>query len=702
MNRLFKAFRIFLTVVAVAVISFALFACGEEPAPETPILPSPDDPGTAGLVYGTANDADGNGYAFVRVYEGTETVVRVASEAGGFPVKEILETAFRDNVAVEEIVLPNTVEKLPSNAFNGCAALASVTADGVTAVGADAFRGTALYESLKTGAYYFNKVLCDYKIADDRVNTVSNLRIEDGTVSVTPEVLRRLTSITEIVIPNDLNDAAVLFEGLSSVQKITVREGGAGTLSSSDGVLYDDGGSVLLKYPEGKSNAMFSINAGVREIAPRAMINGKFTSVVFQGVVETVGAEAFLNCSSLTTVNYGSAGGFINVGNSAFKNTGFVNFSVPAALENLGSDNFSYSKLRQLRFAASSNLKTVGDRCFKGCADFTGTDSSGNLVFPNTLEKIGDSVFYGCLKLKTADVGDGLKSLGGAAFYGIENLETAVLSDALEEIGGNAFYGCVSLSEIVVPYTLKEIGNSAFKNCASLEAVYFGEKEGSDYASAKLERIGFSAFENCSSLVSFTMPHGLASVGSAAFRNSGLASLRVLRNKALDITKIGLYSFDGARISEIIVPINSVEEYKNATGWSIMQEQIFAANVESGTATVFFATDGGGVLVEKTAPAAALVLNRNECNIEIPAEYTVETSERTDENGNVITVTKITETRRFIEGWYLSNDFSEESKVVFGEDGTYRPEVSPNSYITLYAKWATEVKESVTEEGADA
>lgn len=694
--------RIFLTVIAAAVLVFALFACGEEPAPETPILPSPDDPGTAGVVYGAATDADGNGYAYVRAYEGGDKAVKVASAAGGFPVKEILETAFKQNLTVEEIVLPDTVDNLPKNAFNGCEALASVTANGVTEVGADAFRGTALYESLPIGAFYFNKVLCDYKIADDRVNTVANLKIEDGTVSVTPEVLRRLTNVSEIVIPNDLNGADVLFEGLSSVQKITVREGGAGTLSSTDGVLYGSGGTVLMKYPEGRANASFAVNARVREIAPRAMINGKFSSVVFQGVVENIGSEAFLNCSSLTVFNYGSSGGFVNVGSSAFKGTGFTNFNVPAALENLGSDNFAYSNLRQIRFAANSNLKTVGDRCFKGCADFTGTDANGNAVFPNSLEKIGDSVFYGCAKLRSVDVGDGLVSLGGAAFYGIANLRSAVLSDVLEEIGGNAFYGCVSLTEIVLPYSLKEIGNSSFKNCTSLSDVCFGQKNASDYAMAKLQRIGFSAFENCSSIVSFTMPHSLASVGSAAFRNSGLASLEVLRNKSLGITDLGLYNLDGTRIAEIIVPINSVEEYKNATGWNLMKEQIFAASVENGTATVFFDTDGGGVLVEKTAPAAALVLNRNECNIEIPSEYKVETSERTDENGNVIKVTKITETRRFIEDWYLTADFSEENKVIFGEDGTYRPEVQPNTYITLYAKWATEVTETVTEEGADA
>lgn len=691
--------KILLAVIAVAVLSVTLFACGDEPA--TPdVRPSTENPGSSGLVYALATDENGEQFAYVKGYEGKAAKITVAPKAGGAPVKSFSVEAFNGKDFIEEIVLPSSVEAIPAYAFENCAALKSVTAPGVSEVGTDAFKATAFMEEHANGAVYFNNVLCDYKIPDDKLNTVTTLKINDGTTSVTAGVLNRLSYLSDVNIPNDLPGVYGMFDGVSSLQRIVVRTEGAGSLSAADGVLYD--GSVLVKYPEGKNSVTFTVPATVGSIATKAMSNAGFSTLVFAGVVNDIGDEAFLNSSRFNTMTYGANGGYVNVGRAAFKGTNFTNVAFPAALETLGEDNFAYSSLKTVRFAADGNLKVIGDRNFKGCASFTGTDAQGNLELPDTLEKVGDSAFYKCTGIVKVDLGKGLRFLGGAAFYGLQNLKEAVLSPELEEIGGNAFNGCGALTEIVLPYSLMEIGNSAFKDCTSLGMVYFGSRTEQNYQSAKLSYIGISAFENCSALTTFTTPYSLEKIGSAAFRKSGLMTVTVLRNKSLGITGLGLYNLDSTRVNSITVPINSVREYKAATGWSFSADSIIAAEVESGAATVFFDTDGKGVLVEKTAQLNMLVINRNDCDLGQFVETSEETTESVNEEGKTVVSTKVTTYTTFVEDWYTSKDFSEDSKVVFAEDGTYRPDVLANSYITLYAKWATTATETVTEEVSDA
>lgn len=689
--------RIILAVAVVAILSVALFACGEQT--ETSVLPDPAKPGTAGLSYALATDGAGEKYAFVKGYEGTSAKIEVAERAGDAPVKAFSGDVFKNKDFIEEIVFPSTVEEFPDYAFENCLSLRSVTASGVEKVGTEAFKATAFMEELPDGAVYFNDVLCDYKIEENRISGVSLLTVRDGTVSVTAAVLQKLAYLADISIANDFPLVEGMFDNIRTLQKITVRTDGSGTLTSQDGILYD--GSTLIKYPEGKSNISFTLPATVKAIAKKGMSKLSISNLSFAGIVDEISEEAFAD-SSLSYMSYGTDGGFRNVGRAAFKGTKFTSITFPSTMETLGEDNFAYSSLKTIKFPENGNLRTIGARAFKGSAEFTGTDANGNLVLPSTVEEIGESAFYGCKKLVSVDVGEGLRILEGAAFYGLPDLKTARLSPVLEEIGGNAFHGAAKLSEINFPYTLREIGNSAFKNCSSINSVSFGRDSEPDYSKAKLAYIGISAFENCSSLTEFTAPHSLEKIGSAAFRNSGLTSVTVLRNKSLGITKLGLYNLDGTRVNEIIVPMNSVREYKNATGWSFAEGSIFAAEPATGSVTVFFDAGGKGTIIEKTALAGALVINQSDINIEIPIVSTVETTESVNADGKKVITVKTTYSRDYVAGWYVSANFAEGSEVYFDDSGNYRPDVPENSYITLYAKWQTEVWDTVTEEVVDA
>ena len=65
-------------------------------------------------------------------------------------------------------------------------------------------------------------------------------------------------------------------------------------------------------------------------------------------------------------------------------------------------------------------------------------------------------------------------AIGSAAFYGAyENLKQVSLPDTLARIGEQAFEGCVALEELELPATVVEIGANAFKNCIGLKRAGF-------------------------------------------------------------------------------------------------------------------------------------------------------------------------------------------------------------------------------------
>ena len=83
------------------------------------------------------------------------------------------------------------------------------------------------------------------------------------------------------------------------------------------------------------------------------------------------------------------------------------------------------------------------------------------------------------LEIRSVTVEKKITSIGDAAFYGeYENLKTVRLPDTLERIGDHAFEGCLKLEKIDLPEVITEIGVDAFKDCDALRrATFAGDAE---------------------------------------------------------------------------------------------------------------------------------------------------------------------------------------------------------------------------------
>ena len=165
---------------------------------------------------------------------------------------------------------------------------------------------------------------------------------------------------------------------------------------------------------------------------------------------------------------------------------------------------------------------------------------------------IEDGAFRACTSLASVTLPASVTYIGESAFYGCERLSSLFLEDGLCEIGDNAFQDCVSLTYVYLPRTVTHVGDWAFAGCDKLSSltVERGNKtyhsEGNCLIETKsrtliagcrgseipmdgsVTEIAWTAFSECRGLASVHIPSAVTRIALGAFEGcSGLESITV-------------------------------------------------------------------------------------------------------------------------------------------------------------------------------
>ncbi len=217
------------------------------------------------------------------------------------------------------------------------------------------------------------------------------------------------------------------------------------------------------------------------------------TEVVLPAEVKAIGAGAFTNCTSLSTINLKDvthigkqAFGFcealtavdlsavINLYMEAFQETGLTALYLPEALaisdgltaNNLGSHTGSFGDCESLVSVNAPKLTSTGYKSFSGCSALTA------LTLP-ALTEINDQAFYSCKKLTTENEGFGfakeVTTVGEDAFGYCTGLTNPELPKATL-INSRAFTGCTAMESLKLPEATK-FGNYIVSRCKSLTRI---------------------------------------------------------------------------------------------------------------------------------------------------------------------------------------------------------------------------------------
>ncbi len=84
------------------------------------------------------------------------------------------------------------------------------------------------------------------------------------------------------------------------------------------------------------------------------------------------------------------------------------------------------------------------------------------------MTRIGESAFFGCGQLKSANIPYSVTKIESNTFNSCYNLTEITLPSNLKEIGSNAFYFCQCLKSVAIPDSVETIGANTFTLCDNL------------------------------------------------------------------------------------------------------------------------------------------------------------------------------------------------------------------------------------------
>ena len=510
--------------------------------------------------------------------------------------------------ALTSISIPSTVKMLgyvgssstKGYVFNNCKQLADITFEtrkvgdkdvkDLKTIGNYTFQSTAITSIDLTGAtelgtYLFSKCL-----------SLTSVTLDDSLTSLPDYMLSGCTSFTGegFKLPSNLVHMGVgTFSGCTALKSMTIPAGVKNLLNTED---YSSGTDFSMN-DFTKSSSLFDGCTALE-------------SVKFETAPQRIGAYAFRNCSSLTSVtapdgkgNYTQDAFFANllsVSNYAFSGAGIaeVNF---VDLERIGASAFSGSAVATLTFGKAveySSTNGWGNSVFQKCTNLTTVSLPGQTYF-------GTNTFSGCTGLTSVKFAKGTTMLSYNAtkpvatssikmFMDCTSLTTVTFEEPVTLIAGSAFENCEALTTITNFFgSVETLGASALRNTGFTTMTFDSLENLNTYALAsntKLTSVTFkkdlkgkggSLFSSCTNLTSVTFEGTIpTNITSVLYNCTSLANVTVsdsmtslpakfLQNTAVKTFKLpkSLTSFDYTWFTG-----SAIEEYKideSATKFSV-------------------------------------------------------------------------------------------------------------------------------------
>ncbi|MFI3231497.1 MAG: leucine-rich repeat domain-containing protein [bacterium] len=210
--------------------------------------------------------------------------------------------------------------------------------------------------------------------------------------------------------------------------------------------------------------------------------------------IENIRKGAFAYCENLEYINISE--GVKLIGENAFLYCEKLKFIIiPERTEEIRDCAFSgCKKLKNISMPEGVNY--IGEDVFSNCISLTSISMAKNIG-------IYEGLFYGCINLESINIDDldeNYRSKDGVLFskdlktlilYPLGKKGNYIIPDSVEKIEDRAFKGCIGLTSISIPDSVEKIGEGAFKGCKGLTSMSI---------SAGVEYIERYAFEKCGGL----------------------------------------------------------------------------------------------------------------------------------------------------------------------------------------------------------
>ena len=505
----------------------------------------------------------GDGYEYILLfgggieitgYIGSETELVIPETINNQSVIMIGETAFSDNNNLVSVKIPNGVQSISLDAFNGCSKLMRIE----------------LPESLKSIG----------ESAFEDCSSLTSIEIPDGVTDIEFGTFKNCVSLINIEIPKSVEFVSpYAFRGCSNLTNIEV---------DNENTTYDS-----------RENC----NAIIETATNKIIIGAKETKIL-DGIT-SIGDSAFEGRNGMTSIEMSDS--VTQIGYGSFKNcTGLADIELPGSLLSIGSNAFE-GCTGLVNVELPEGLKSIGEYAFSGCAGLK------NIEFPDSLVSIEYGAFSGCDELTSVVIPAGVTAIGSGSFSACDKLvvdsnntvydsrdncnaiiETASntvsigcketkIPTSVTNIGNGAFGECTGLTNIEIPNSVTKIGNGAFSGCTGLTSMQIPNS---------VTKIGDSAFAFCENLKSINIPNSVTEIESCAFRGcSSLTNIEIPNS----ITSLEWNVFAWCNgLTSVVIP-NSVTEINSGAFEGCPSKMIIYAY--AGSYAADYATNNGYTLV---------------------------------------------------------------------------------------------------------
>lgn len=244
---------------------------------------------------------------------------------------------------------------------------------------------------------------------------------------------------------------------------------------------------------------------------------------------------------------------------------GIRHFILKGKYENLGIKTEEYNVFNPLQSATNVEVidlsqvtecdQKLPDGLFSSCGTIDGTgyvryfNSLKNVILPNEVMELGNSVFDGCVSLETINL-EKIVKIGKMAFGRCEKLKS-LNAPNLTSIGECAFWLCTSLKSINCP-NLQSIERQAFQGCTSLSSVTL----------QNLTSLDGTIFSDCTSLTSANFPNVIEF--QALY---GCTSLSELKLTSPNDINVSINSWNESKNIHLYLNKNKQDEVSNGNTW---------------------------------------------------------------------------------------------------------------------------------------